>query len=398
MTLRWPAVWILGAGQTVFWGIAYYTFSVLLVPMREEFGVSSAVIAGAFSVGLGVAAMVATHVGRWVDEGHGVVLMRCGAWVGGALLLAWSAATDVVMLYAVWAALGACMALILYETAFALVTRALADPQRRLSALASVTVMGGLASTLFLPLAGAATTHWGWRATLRALAVVWFLAALVVDRFALRALRAAESHAMGQPRSASVSLPDARLVALAGLPFVATTFAAMALTTLVIPMLVDHGQPLERAAWVLSAFGVMQLPGRLWLWRGTRAVPASVLLVAPVLLQAAGLAVLAVSSHLVVAFVGVATFGIGAGLHTLARPWLVPHLFGVSAAGRVNGAIARAQGIARAAGPFCVAIAYERVGSASVFAVLAFLLAVLWPLASWTARRASSHKASVPAT
>lgn len=394
MTLRWPAVWILGAGQTVFWGIAYYTFSVLLVPMREELGASSAVIAGAFSVGLGMAAMVATHVGRWVDAGHGVALMRGGALAGGALLLAWSAATNVVILYAVWAVLGACMALILYETAFALVTRAMSDPQRRLSALASVTVMGGLASTLFLPLAGAATAHWGWRATLRGLAILWFLAALIVDRFALRAVRAAESHAMAQSRAARVSLPDARLVALAGLPFVATTFASMALTTLVIPMLVDRGQPLERAAWVLGAFGVMQLPGRLWLWRGTRAVPAGVLLVAPVLLQAAGLAVLSVSSELVVAFVGVATFGIGAGLHTLARPWLVPHLFGVGAAGRVNGSIARAQGIARAAGPFCVAAAYERTGSAPVFAVLALALAALWPLASWTARRASSRGAS----
>ena len=50
-----------------------------------------------------------------------------------------------------WAALGLCMAAILYEPVFAIVGRAFADPEGRLRAIATVTVMGGLASTAFLP-------------------------------------------------------------------------------------------------------------------------------------------------------------------------------------------------------------------------------------------------------
>jgi len=396
VTLSWPAIWLLGAGQCAYWGILYYTFSVLLVPMREEFAASNAAIAGAFSAGLATSALLALRVGHWLDRGHGAALMRLGALAGAALLLACSYATSLTILYAVWIGLGACMSLVLYETAFALVTRALDDGAARLSALASVTVMGGLASTLFVPLAGVGVTHMGWRLTLRAFVVVWLLTAVCLERFALPPMRHADGHAVTRrPLRPSYS-PSGRAVALAGAPFVVATLAAMALTTLVIPSLVDRGHPLQQASWVLAALGVMQLPGRIWFWRsGGQALSARTLLMGPLVLQAAGLVLLAGASQLLMAFAGVALFGVGAGLHTLARPWLVPHLFGVAATGQVNGAIARAQGIARAAGPFLAAAAYERVGSAPLFVVLALALLAQCPLAAWAATRTRILQRSV---
>jgi hypothetical protein len=386
---RWPVVWILGAGQCVYWGILYYAFSVLLVPMRDEFGTSDATIAGAFSVGLAINAVLATTVGRWLDQGHGAVLLRGGALAGAALLLIWSWVESLAWLYAVWVGLGACMALVLYETAFALVTRAYAAPAARLRALASVTVAGGLASTLFLPLVGAGVAHLGWRTTLQGLVVVWLLATLWLERAALPVLRASD-----QARRATASAPthgaaDRRLLWWVGAPFVAATFAAMALTTLVVPSLVGRGHPIESAAWVLAALGVMQLPGRVWLLRGgDRALSPRGLLVVPVGLQISGLLALGTATSLAGAFLGVAMFGIGAGLHTLARPWIVPLVFGTELAGRANGSIARAQGLARAAGPFAAAAASGWVGSDAVFLVLASLLTASWPLAHALSRRA----------
>ena len=35
-------MWVLGAGQCIYWGVPYYTFSVVFVPMREKFNVSDA--------------------------------------------------------------------------------------------------------------------------------------------------------------------------------------------------------------------------------------------------------------------------------------------------------------------------------------------------------------------
>jgi MFS family permease len=379
---RWPVVWILGAGQCVYWGIVYYAFSVLLVPMRDEWGASDAAVAGAFSVGLTVSAVLATAVGRWLDRGHGVLVLRAGAWAGAALLLAWSYVDGLAGLYAVWAGLGACMALVLYETAFALITRAFADPSARLRALASLTVMGGLASTVFLPLVGAGVAHLGWRLTLRVLAVVWLLATLWLERAALRELHAAESWSRAAAPATNLAPVDRRLLWWTGAPFVAATFSAMALTTLVVPSLVARGHPIERTAWVLAALGIMQLPGRVWLWRGAgRALSPRVLLVGPLALQVAGLALLGLAGSLAGAFLGVAVFGVGAGLHTLARPWIVPLMFGAEAAGRTNGVIARAQGLARAAGPFAVAAAAGWLGSDAVLLVLASTLLACCPLA-----------------
>ncbi|HEX7112932.1 MAG TPA: hypothetical protein VF216_10835, partial [Mizugakiibacter sp.] len=191
--------------------------------------------------------------------------------------------------------------------------------------------------------------------------------------------------------------PPRLAVFILGVPFVASIFAAIALTTLAIPLLVARGHSLQAAAWTLATLGVMQLPGRIWLWRGGRVGSARTLLVAPLLLQAGGLAALALSSTLAGALGGVAAFGLGAGLHTVVRPWIVPQLFGVAAAGRVNGAIARGQGMARAAGPFVAAAVTVRAGSGPVFLALALLLLLLSPLAFCIAGRAASLEAA-PAT
>ncbi|TDR45613.1 hypothetical protein DFR29_10441 [Tahibacter aquaticus] len=378
---RPSAIAVLGAAQCVYWGILYYAFSVLMVPLREALGTSDAAIAGAFSLGLTVSALLATTVGRRLDKGQGIALLRGGAFTAAGLLLVWSQVESLAALYAVWVGLGVCMALVLYETAFGLVTRAHANAGVRMRALAVVTVLGGLASTLFLPLTGAGVTYLGWRTTLQALAVVWLLMTLCLEGFALPHLRTVDRREV-TPLSPSPSPPDRALLRWAGTPFVVATFAGMALTTLVVPHMVKHGHSLEHAAWVLAALGVMQLPGRLWLWRGGHlALSPRVLLVMPLVLQVLGLALLGIADTLTSAFLGVAIFGVGAGLHTLARPWIAPFIFGVESAGRANGAIAQAQGFARACGPFVVASSSGFVGSNAVFLILSLVLLACCPLA-----------------
>jgi hypothetical protein len=380
--MRAPVVWMLGLGQCVYWGVSYYAFSVLLVPMRVELGVSDAALAGAFSLGLGMNALLSVMVGHWLDRGHGPRLLRFGALSAAALLWVWSGIQTLAGLYAVWLGLGACMALVLYEMAFALVTRAMGEPIQRLRALASVTVMGGLASTIFIPITGICVSQLGWRATLRVLVVVWLIMTVLLERYVQPALRGGAAAVLPSVHNGLTVAPDRRLVFLFGAPMLAATFAAMALTTLVIPTLVARGHSIASSPWVLAALGIAQLPGRIWLWCGSgNIVSTRSLLVVPLLLQACGLFLLAVADNLYIAFAGVAIFGVGAGLHTLARPWVVPQWFGIAAAGRVNGTIARAQGIARAMGPFVAAGIYEFAGSTAVFLTLAALVALLAPMA-----------------
>ncbi len=371
------AVWWLGAAQCVSWGVLYYGFPVWQVPLQAQLGVPMAVVAAAYSAALLVAAVSAPRVGRGFDRGRGPLLLRIGllAAVVGLVMLAH--ARSVLVLFLAWLAIGLGMALTLYESAFALVQQAITAPAPRLRALAAVTVMGGLASTLFLPLTGSLLGLLDLRAALLAGAVAVLAAGWIVERWVLPGLPPMLAETISP---AATTIHPRRPIAALAIVFTAGTVAGMAVVTLLVPLLVSRGADLAEAAMVLAALGIAQLPGRLWLLRGGRLPSAAVLTMWPMALQAAGLLVVAGAGSPVLAAAGVALFGLGAGLHTLARPWLVQERFGAEAGYR-NGQVARLQGLGRALGPVAAVAAAMLVGSQWVLVALAGLLLVLLPLA-----------------
>jgi len=373
------AVWSLGAAQCVFWGVLYYGFAVWLLPLQSRLGVGMVVVATAYSLGLLVAAVLAPRVGRGFDLGHGRRMLRLGlvAAVAGLVLLAWS--RSVPLLFLAWLGIGTGMALLLYESAFALVHGAIAAPLPRLRALAAVTVVGGLASTIFLPMSGAMVEGYGLRASLLA-GAAWVLAAgLLLERAVLPPLLAPSNRPEATNEDTRADLASGRIRGIATV-FTSGTVAGMALTTLLVPHLVSRGVGLGQAATVLAALGLAQLPGRLWLLRGGRMPTTAALTTWPMVMQASGLLVVAASAQPGTAAAGVALFGLGAGLHTLARPWLVQERFGREA-GHRNGQVARMQGFGRALAPMAAVGAATVLGTPGVLLILAGLLLALVPLA-----------------
>ena len=175
-------------------------------------------------------------------------------------------------------------------------------------------------------------------------------------------------------RAMESPLPSLMLV------FGASTIAAMGLTTLLVPRLLSQGVSLSAAASVLATLGIAQIPGRLWMLRGGRTPPVRLLTVWPLVLQSLGLLTAAWSPAPAAAAVGVLLFGLGAGLHTLARPWLVQQRFG-DEAGYRNGQVARVQGVGRALGPVLAVAAASFSSPAVVLSLLAGALLLLLPLA-----------------
>ena len=97
----------------------------------------------------------------------------------------------------------------------------------------------------------------------------------------------------------------------------------------------------------------------------------------PITLQVAGLIAVTVFASPWAVAAGVAVFGLGSGLHTLSRPWLIQRLYGVAEVGRLNGEVARAQGFARAAGPLLM-VGAATLSSASIVLIgIAGLLAIV---------------------
>jgi len=372
------AIWLLGLCQCVLWGVLYYSFSVLLVPMESALGLSRTAVAGAFSIGLGAMALAAPWIGRWLDAGHAARLTRVGISLALLGLLVVASAQGPLTLYLGWLSVGIAMAALLYEPAFVLVIRAVSDEGHRLRALAAVTVLGGLASTIFLPLLSMLIERWDWREAVLACAAAVVLVAWLMERHVIPRLPAAQA---APPKKNARRAPwpphMAKLVAI----FASGTLASMALTTLLIPLLIERGASASIAALVLAALGIAQLPGRIWLLRGRGQIPASAMKVIPIALQVLGLVDVVATRSPVLVAAGVAVFGLGAGLQTLARPWLVQTLYGAADAGRWNGEVARMQGFVRAAGPVSASAIAWQGGSALALSIAAGLVLLTLPIA-----------------
>jgi MFS family permease len=369
-------IWLIGFGQLINWGVLYYAFGVLMVPVEQALGAPRWLVAGAFSLGLLISAIAAPSVGRLADRGQGPVVMQAGGFIAAGLLIAWALVPTLWMTYVVWAGLGVSMAAILYEPVFAIVGRAFNDAADRLRAIATVTIMGGLASTAFLPGTTWLVERLGWQGAVIALAVIIAATTLVVSRLSFRDLTFSASELRAAVFGA---IPDVSGFGGPSVNRFVTVFALSsivnsALASNIVAALVERRLTPSRAAFIGGMFGVMQLPGRVLMTHKSFTPAPFQLLLVSFALQVVGLVALTADDVQAAMWLGVIVFACGAGLTTLARPYLVLHLYGPEHAGRVNGVIARGQQLARAAGPVSAAALATVTGYSFVFGALAALL------------------------
>jgi MFS family permease len=366
------AIWAIGCGQLVNWGVLFFAFGVLLVPLEQFLNEPRWLVAGAFSLSLLVSAFAAPAIGRLADRGQGPAVMQAGGLVASALLIGWAVWPSLWSTYVVWALLGVCGAAILYEPVFAIVGRAFSDPAGRMRAIATVTVMGGLASSVFLPGTAALTDRLGWRGAAIAIALLIAVTTLVVWQIAFADLEWSTQtirEAILSDTGDGTAQPLPQLHRFSAV-FAVSAIVNSAVASNIVAALIDGGFAPTLAASIAGLFGVMQLPGRLLMTTPTFTPGPVRLIVVSFAFQIAGLIALIV--HTTAALVaGVILFAIGAGLTTLARPYWVLHTYGPERAGHANGVMARAQQIARAAGPVSAAAAAGSAGYPIVFGALA---------------------------
>ena len=369
------AVVALGIAQCINWGVLYYAFAVLIAPLQQALGVAPWVVTGAFSLALLVSALAAPAVGAWADRDRGPLLMQTGG-VGAALLLAiWTVIPTVTSLYLVWGALGLCMAAILYEPAFVIVGRAHRDPVARLRAIAAVTLFGGLASTVFLPLTALGVARAGWRNTVLILAVLLLLSALTTPFFVRRHLPASSVGDAGAATGAGgEERPRGSRFRFVAATFALTSLTSAAFTANLVPAMAERGIAPGTAAVLGGLLGIMQLPGRLLVLTSVEGRSPQRLLTFSLALHTSGLALVGWAGSLPMAAAGTSVFALGAGLSTLVRPHLIQTVFSRTHGGLLNGKVARGQQFARAAGPLLAASLASVLTYTAVFAVLAGML------------------------
>jgi MFS family permease len=209
----------LSVPQLITWGSVFYTFALLMEPLERELGLSRAQSSLAFSLALLAEGLLAYPVGRWIDRGHERALMTGGSLLVALCLLLHSFVTSVTGFYAVWLVLGAALAATLYNPVFAVVTRRFPHDFRR--AIITLTFLGGLASTVFIPLSAWLIATLGWRHALWVLAALHLLVCAPLHFWLLqgapRREREASSHLgpperIGRPPDAQRPFPADRRV------------------------------------------------------------------------------------------------------------------------------------------------------------------------------------------
>jgi MFS family permease len=370
----WAIVGALSVTEIVSWGVLYYAFAVFLVPMQRELGRSASELTGAFSLALVVAGVAGIAVGRHLDRHGPRALMTAGSVAGALLVLAWSRVEGLAAFYALWAGVGLVMAAVLYEPAFTVLAKWFADAEERRRALTALTLVAGLSSFIFLPLAQALIDAHGWRDALVILAVVLAVVTIPLHAAVLRPGPGVAGGAQRGRGKAGAVVRSSSFRRLAAAFFLASV-AAFAMIVQAIPFLLERGHSAGFAALAVGVMGAAQIPGRLVFGLLPLRLPAVFALVA------LGIAVIVSVHGAVAVLAGMVVLGMGSGMAILARATVIADRYGAAEYGAIAGVMAAVTTGARAAGPIAGAAWASAVGYEALLWTLAGLAALAAALA-----------------
>lgn len=391
--MPWKTVTALAFSQLVAWGILYYAFAVIQAPMGLENNWTLPQMNGAFSLALGISGLAAYHVGRHIDCHGGRRVMIGGALLAACGLCLWSQASALWQFYFAMAVIGIAASMTLYEAAFAVVARLAPTDYRR--GIATITILGGLASTCFIPLTHFLVANGGWRATLLIYAGVMVIVCAAIPLFALAPVVRAPS-----PRSEKrdgVRVYDAvkRMPAfwLLIAAYVSHAFFYTSLLFNLLPFLSERGFSSTAAVGVYVLIGPAQVAGRVALLAIDRHMSTALAgLIATAVPVAAVLLLIIIAPNGIAAFGFPLLFGFSMGIKTVVQATAAPEFLRQHSYGALQGLIALPVALSIASAPFVSALLWSRGGSAMLVGVLTALAAVSFASFALAARVSTRHE------
>lgn len=358
----------LSLAQLITWGSVFYTFALLMEPVEQELGLGRAESSLAFSLALLAEGFCAYPVGRWIDRGHERWVMTGGSLLIGACLLAHSAIGSLWTFYAVWSLLGVGMSATLYTPVFAVVTRRFPDNFRR--GIITMTFLGGLASTVFIPLSAWLISTLGWRHALWVLAAMQWLVCAPLHGVLLR--RAPPGHRRGGAHVVSGALRQHLTSApfmLIGVYIVLVMAVTGALPAHMVSMLRENGLPEGWAIAAPASLGVLQVFGRALLYffehhfdvhMSNRLIPMLLPLGLAALLAAPWVGSLGTAATVAIVLLFVLFYGMGNGMSTIVKGTVIAEYVNRDHVASLNGALGVPSALARAAAPLAVGLLWSR--------------------------------------
>ncbi len=380
-------VWALSALQLITWGSVFYGFALFMAPLELALGMSRAESSLGFSLMLLAEGVLAFPVGRWIDRGHERAVMTLGSLLVGLAFWAHSHIHTVAEFYAVWTLLGVGLAGTLYPPAFAVLTRRF--PQHFRRAIITLSFLGGLASTVFIPLVAWLIDTWGWRDALCVLAAMHLLVCAPVHALLLRDApqRAvlASSHTDHQTLMRFVRRPQFWQLATFVVLLMGVTSA---LPAHMVSLLREAGMTETWAIAVPASIGVLQVMGRLGLYVAEHRVDVHATNRWVTVLIPLGVLVLLIGAgHGVWGVLFVVFYGLGNGMLTIVKGTVMAQYVSREHMGSLNGLLGLPMALTRAAAPWLMGLMWSSEVGYTVGLWVMLAASVVGVAALWTVQK-----------
>jgi predicted MFS family arabinose efflux permease len=352
------------------YGTTQYLFSLLIEPVRAEFGVGRATLGIAYAGSILVAGAVGIALAPALDRWGARWLLAGGSLISAIALAALAYAPSAAAFTAEWAVgMGVGAALTWYSVSFTVVANWF--HRERARALARLTFMGAFSSTIFYPLSAALIAHYGWRGALLALALVQLLIAVPLHALVVRrhpedrGLHPDGDEAAAAGPQSGLSAPVALRTTAFWLVTAAIALSAFATTAVLVvhvAFLTSRGYPVSTAASIAALLGIAYIPGRWLFGRLAERVRLGRLLAATIALEAVAVMVLAAERGIGWVALYIVAFGMAYGAMAPLRGALIASLFGRRAYGTIFAAQGVGVALAAAAGPIVLAAVADARG------------------------------------
>ena len=384
--------------QLITWGSVFYTFSLLAHPVELALDISRASSSFAFSLALLAEGLMAYFVGRWIDAGHERQVMTLGSVVVGLGLLAHSQIESLTGFYGVWVWIGLGLSATLYAPAFAVVTRRFPADFRR--GIIVLTFLGGLASTVFIPLSSWLIDTWGWRHALVVLACFQLGVCAPLHAWLLRGARQPQAPGMHPEHPLASQIPLRTFLKQSPFWLLTAFMMLMMMVTSALPvhmvnLLRESGLP---PAWVLAipaSIGLIQVLGRWLLFMFERHfnVHAANRWI-PVLIPLGVSAFVFGGVTALPAMAFIVLFGLGNGMNTIVKGTAFAQYVSRDHVGQLNGLIGLPIALARACGPWALGLMWLPQDGYRLGLQWMLLFSVLGVAALWTAQSRAMRKSN----
>lgn len=157
------AILALGITQIIGWGTTFYLPALLARPIAESLGFPPAHVIGAYCWAMLISGVLSRKIGKLIDHYGAAPLMAGASLLTAGALAFLASATNQLSVWLAWTLIGIAMRAILYDGAFAALAALEGTSARR--AISLLTLLGGLASTVFWPVSHLLLEAFDWRTT-----------------------------------------------------------------------------------------------------------------------------------------------------------------------------------------------------------------------------------------